>query len=141
MRRTKRLSSLAALLLFLAPAAFSAEGLPSPETLLDYSLAPPAVAFEGRMMVTHWYGKNHSEAEEVRISHTPPNLNRREFLAPDGTVTKIVVSDGDREEVHLVKQKKIIEGDAVKTFEKLMPPERERDLLLKNFGVRTRPME
>ncbi len=124
-----------ALLVLAATRGARAEAPPDPQKLLSAVLEPSAVAFEGRMMVTHWYGKHHSEAEEVHVYHLPPNLSRREFTAPDGTVTKVVVSDGDREEVHLIRQKKIIEGDAVKSFEKLMPEDRELELLLKNYKL------
>lgn len=133
MLRTRKPSRLAALALLLAAAASAGE-LPAAEKLLDFSLEPPAVAFQGRMMVTHWYGKQ-ARAEEALVYHSPPNLTRREFLAPDGSVTKIVVSDGEREQVRLVKAKKVIAGDAVKTYEKVMPAEKERELLLKNYKL------
>src|SRR5437588_9594866 len=101
--RTRKLPSRLALIGALLPALLAgrvvAEIAPDPQKLLELSLEPSAIAFEGRMMVTHWYGKHRSEAEEVRVYHAPPSLSRREFLAPDGTVTKIVVSDGEREEV------------------------------------------
>lgn len=117
-----------------APARAEAPALPDPGQLLDSVLNPPQVSYEGRMMVTHWFGRQ-TRAEEVRIYHKPPDKTRREFLNPDGSVSRITVSDGNREEVHLLKQRKIVQGDAVKIYDKLMSPETERKLLFKNYRL------
>jgi outer membrane lipoprotein-sorting protein len=101
--------------------------------LLESSLSPD-VAFKGRMMVTHWFG-HQTTAEEVEVYHAPPNLYRREYISPEGTVQRVQISDGDVEQNFLVRQNKTISGDAVKSYEKVMSPEREMALLLKNYEL------
>ncbi len=130
------------LILLLVPALAGAEpATPDALKLLDDSLSPE-VSFRGRMMVTHWFGKQ-TRAEEVEVYHGPGNLYRREFLSPDGIVTRVQVSDGDIEENLLVKHHKVVSGDAVKSYEKVMKPEREMELLLANYeiSVSTKPDE
>lgn len=83
-------------------------------------------------MVTQWYG-NQTRAEEMRVHFAPPASVRREFLNPDGTVARVSVSDGDTE--RLVRGGKIVVGDAVRSYEKVMPPEREKELLLANYEL------
>lgn len=106
---------------------------PPPETLLDWSLETPQSAYQGRMMFTEWYG-NRARAEDVQVYHEGDRV-RREFLAPDGTPSRVIISDGENQEVHLVKKGKVLRGDAVKSYEKVMPPETERALLLKNYRL------
>ncbi|OGR86156.1 MAG: hypothetical protein A3J74_10645 [Elusimicrobia bacterium RIFCSPHIGHO2_02_FULL_57_9] len=86
------------------------------------------------MMVTHWRGKR-ARAEEVEIYHAPNNRKRREFIAPDGRILRMIISDGESEQVHWLKSGKTLRGDAVKSYEKLMSPEKERELLLKNYSL------
>jgi negative regulator of sigma E activity len=106
---------------------------PDPGTLLDWSLEQPTAAYRGRMMFTQWFGKQ-ARAEDIEVYHEG-DKSRREFLAPDGTPTRVIISDGERQQVHLVKKGKLLRGDAVGTYEKVMPPERERELLLKNYTL------
>ena len=127
------MSTLLLLVLFAPPAAWAAPA-PSPEELLSSTFEAPLVAYEGRMMVTHWFGKQ-ARAEEVEVYYSPPDRTRREYLTPDGAVSRVVVSDGEKEEVLLVRQNKILKGDAVKKFDKLMSAEREKELLLKNYRL------
>jgi outer membrane lipoprotein-sorting protein len=115
-----------------SPVLAAAPAAPDPTSLLDAALQPPGVSYEGRIMVTHWYGKQ-TRAEEMNIYYSPPDRYRREFLAPDGGVARVMISDGEREEVHLLKQKKVLGGDAVRSSEKQMPEAKERELLLKNY--------
>lgn len=131
MPRTPSLSSqtaaLAAVLL-----ASSAWAVPAPEALLKSALDDPAIPYQGRVMVTQWYGKQ-TRAEEMRVHFAPPSSVRREFLNPDGTVARVSVSDGDTERV--ARGGKIIVGDAVRSYEKIMPPDREREILLANYEL------
>jgi len=84
------------------------------------------------MMVTEWSGKQ-TRAEEVEVFYSPTNRYRWEFLAPDGAVSRIAVSDGASEQVLLVQPGKTLRGEAVRASTKLMFPEREKELLLKNY--------
>lgn len=129
-------SSLLTALLLLAAGAAGAVETPEPSALLDAALGAPAIPYQGRVMVTQWYGKQ-TRAEEMRVFVLPPDMIRREFLSPDGTVTRVSVSDGDVEEVHFVRAKKTVRGDAVRSYEKVLPPEKEKELLLENYELST----
>ena len=124
--------ALAALLAGWFAPAFAAAA-PAPETLLDWALAPPVISYRGRMMFTQWFGKQ-ARAEDIDV-YWSAGRSRREFLAPDGSKTRVIISDGERQEVHLVKKGRVLQGDAVKSYEKVMPPDSERKLLLKNYRL------
>ena len=134
--RTPSSSSLAAAALaaalFAGPAR--AAEVPAPEALLEAALTAPAVSYQGRVTVTQWYGKQ-TRAEELRVYFLPPDNFRREFLSPDGAVTRVSVSDGDVESVRLVRAGKTVVGDAVRSYEKVMSPQVEREALLSNYEI------
>jgi outer membrane lipoprotein-sorting protein len=111
-----------------------AAGTPDPVALLDSTLAPPAVPYQGRVTVTQWFGKQ-TRSEEMRVFVSPPDKIRREFLAPDGSITRVSVSDGDEESVFLVRAGKTLKGDAVRSYEKVLPPDLERETLLANYEL------
>ena len=137
MPRIPSSSRLAAAILFAAVSgvsAASAAATPDPISLLDSTLAPPAVPYQGHVTVTQWFGKQ-TRAEEMRVYVKPPDKIRREFLAPDGSVTRVSVSDGDEESVFLVRAGKTIRGDAVRSYEKVLPPDLERDTLISNYEL------
>jgi outer membrane lipoprotein-sorting protein len=115
-------------------AAAHADSTPDPLELLDSTLAPPKVPYEGRVTVTQWFGKQ-TRSEEMRVFVKPPDKIRREFLAPDGRVTRVSVSDGDEESVFLVRAGKTLVGNAVHSYEKVIPPDLERDTLLSNYDL------
>ncbi|MBI3564236.1 MAG: hypothetical protein HY079_03460 [Elusimicrobia bacterium] len=127
-------SSLLAAALLAAAGAASAADAPAPDALLDSVLAAPAIPYQGRVMVTQWFGKQ-TRAEEMRVFVLPPDMIRREFLAPDGVVTRVSVSDGDVEEVRFVRAGKTVRGDAVRSYEKVLPAEAEKALLLENYEL------
>lgn len=127
---------LAALLLAAAlcapPRSAFAAAAPKPDELLDAVVDTPDVAYEGKLLLLHWYGKQ-SSAEELNIYRGGADRARREFLAPDGSVKRVIITNGDTEEVLLLKQKKVLKGDAAKTYDKVMPAQTERALLEKNY--------
>lgn len=124
----------AAILLASGAAAARAAETPDPVALLDSTLAPPAVPYSGHVTVTQWFGKQ-TRSEEMRVFVRPPDKVRREFLAPDGGITRVSVSDGDEESVFLVRAGKTIRGDAVRSYEKVLPADIERDTLLSNYEL------
>src|ERR1035437_860811 len=138
MPRIPSSSSLAAAILFatLSVAAAHAAETPDPIALLNSTLVPPAVPYQGHVTVTQWFGKQ-TRSEEMRVFVSPPDKIRREFLAPDGSVTRVSVSDGDEESVFLVRAGKTIVGDAVRSYEKVLPPDLERETLLSNYDLST----
>lgn len=118
-----------------ASAAFAAA--PDAVQLLNDVLEPPQTAYQGHMMVTHWYGKN-TRVEEALVYFAPPNRYRWEFLDPDGaTVDRIARSDGEREEVEDVRHHRRFLGEPVKNYQRLMGEEKERELLLRNYDLST----
>jgi negative regulator of sigma E activity len=125
---------LAAAVLIWTAGRASATEVPSAETLLDAVMAAPAVPYQGRVMVTQWYGKQ-THAVDMRVFVSPPDKIRREFLSPDGNVNRISISDGDVEVVHLVRSGKTIRGDAVRSYEKVLSPEAERSALISNYEL------
>lgn len=131
--RTPSSSSLLAAALLSAVAAAAAPA-PEPEALLDAALAPPSVAYQGRVTVTQWFGKQ-TRAEEMRVFVLPPDSIRREFLSLDGGVTRVSVSDGDVETMRLIRAGKVVKGDAVRSYEKVLSPALEREALLSNYEM------
>jgi hypothetical protein len=123
----------AAVLLALAAAGAASAAAPAPEALLDRMLAEPDAAYEGRVVVTQWYGKG-SRSEEIVVRHRPPLL-RREFLNPDGSVARISVSDGEAERILDPRTGRQVSGDAVGAYLRALPPERERELLRANYEL------
>ncbi len=104
------------------------------QRILQRGLATPTVTYEGFMTVTHWYGTG-TKSEEVHVRFSPPNKYRREFLKPDGSIARVVISDGEKEQVELVKQKKTLIGQAAKKLPKQMDPQKEWALLQKNYRL------
>ena len=136
MARIPNFNRLAGAILLAASGVSSARAAatPDPVALLDSTLAPPAVPYQGHVTVTQWFGKQ-TRSEEMRVFVQPPDKIRREFLAPDGSVTRVSVSDGDEESVFLVRAGKTIVGNAVHSYEKVLPPDLERDTLLSNYEL------
>ena len=127
-------SALAALLLAASVPAARADETPEPAALLDAVLAPPAVSYKGHVIVQQWFGKQQL-AEEMRVYVEPPDKVRREFLSLDGVAKRVSISDGDAESVHLVRAGKTVRGNAVRSYDKVLPPALERDALLSNYEL------
>jgi outer membrane lipoprotein-sorting protein len=123
-----------ALALLLPGAAFSASPSPDPLELLRKASAGPTTAYEGHVTVTRWYGKG-TRAEEANVFFLPPNSYRWEFLAPDGSPERSVVSDGSKEVLVLPLQKKVLMGDAVKSAPKQADTERDVALIIENYRI------
>lgn len=128
---TAEMRACALLLLLSGPAA--AAQAPAPLDILRRASAGPASAYEGHVTVTRWYGKK-TRAEEANVFFSPPNLYRWEFLAPDGTPERLVVSDGRREFLVLSRQKKVLIGAAVKSAPR-QDEERDVELITRNYRL------
>ncbi len=127
-----RNSLLFAVLILLPTAAWSAT--PDAADLLDAALNAPEHSYQGRLMVTQWSGKE-TRAEEVKVSYSPANRYRWEFLRPDGSVSRVAISDGSREQIQLLNEGKTLTGESERGATKLMFPEEEKGLLLKNYRL------
>jgi len=124
-------SKLLAVAAMLLP-ALTAAAAPAGDALLQSALSYPSIPYQGKVMVTQWYGKQ-TRAEEMHVHFSPPDNIRREFIRPDGSITRISVSDGEYETVS--RGGKVAVGDAVRSYEKVMTPEREREVLLSNYEI------
>jgi outer membrane lipoprotein-sorting protein len=119
--------------------AVAAPAPPDPLYLLGEALSAPDRPYHGHLTVTEWSGRQ-THAEEVEVYYSPTNRYRWEFLAPDGSASRVAVSDGAHETILLVRPGKTVTGDAVRSSTKLMMPGREKELLLRNYQVfRTGP--
>ena len=129
-------SKVACAALFLSALAASAvsAAAPDPLELLKSVAAGPTTSYEGHVTVIRWFGKR-TRAEEANVYFSPPNLYRWEFIAPDGSPERLVVSDGKKEYLSLARQKKVLSGDAVKSSPKPTEPDREVELMLKNYRL------
>jgi outer membrane lipoprotein-sorting protein len=112
--------------------ATPSSAMPAAEELLQHALASPTIPYQGKVMVTQWFGKQ-TRAEEMRVHFAPPDNVRREFLRPDGAIARVSVSDGEHETVS--SGGKVVVGDAVRSYEKVMTPDREREVLLSNYEL------
>ncbi|MDE2237313.1 MAG: hypothetical protein KGK30_05440, partial [Elusimicrobia bacterium] len=106
---------------------------PEAETLLNWALQPPTTDYRGRMLFLQWFGPR-ARADQVRL-YRSGERSRREYLAPDGSLKRVIISDGDKQVVQFVKKGRLLQGDAVGSREKLMSPKQERALLLKNYRL------
>lgn len=134
MRRTPIFSSVLAASLIAAASANVRAAAPEPEALLDAALGTPSVPYQGHVMIQQWYGKQ-TRAEEMRVFVLPPDKIRREFLAPDGSVARVSVSDGEIETVRLIRAGKTVVGDAVRSYQKVLSSDAERDALTANYEL------
>ena len=107
---------------------------PDPIQLLDSAYAGPAFSYQGRVMLTQWTGKQ-TTAEEVNVFYSPPGRYRLEFLTPDGKVDRVVLGDGHREQVQLMKDGKVVSSYATEVSARFIDKEEERRLLLANYHV------
>lgn len=107
---------------------------PQATALLKEALSPPSFSYRGRMMVTHWYGP-HTKTEDVRVWFKPPNSYRWEFVNPDGHVNRVHVRAGEDEYLRVAGEPTILTGKAVKSSPKQISPDREWELLQKNYDI------
>jgi outer membrane lipoprotein-sorting protein len=133
---TRRMSIWNSLALAAVVSAAHAGGttVPTPAALLDAVLAPASIPYTGQVVAIQWFGKQ-TKAEEMRVFASPPGRVRREFLLPDGTVDRVSISDGESESVHLIRQNKLVVGNAVRSYDKVLPVELEHEVLLSNYTV------
>jgi negative regulator of sigma E activity len=132
---SSKLRAVLAVLLLGAAAPFArADAVPDAPSLLDSVVEAPAIPYRGRLLVTQWYGKR-THAEEMRVYVLPPDRVRREFLSPDGSVSRVAVSDGDQESVRVVRTGRVVVADAAVGDESPLSPETQRETLLANYTL------
>ena len=102
--------------------------------VLQRTLTPPTVAYEGTLTVTHWYGAE-TRTEDVHVLFSPPAHYRWEFFKPDGSLRRVVISDGQNEVVHFIGHNKMLKGGAVKRVPREMPTAKEWALLRENYRI------
>src|SRR5262245_18948116 len=92
----------------------------------------PDIAYEGHMMITQWTGTV-ARAEEANIYFKPPHDYRVEFLLPDGSVDRVVMSNGFREKVQLMQSGSIVKEYSNKQPPRLLDNKQENELLSANY--------
>lgn len=128
--RLKKITPLTIATLFLAISTYAQD----PKDILSATFVPPQSGYIGHVTVTQWTGKK-TKVDELGIEYSPPNRYRMEFFAPDGTVERIVISDGAEEQVILPKQKKVFSGMAAKVHKKQLAQKEEWELLQENYDI------
>ncbi|MBV9081021.1 MAG: MucB/RseB C-terminal domain-containing protein [Elusimicrobia bacterium] len=86
------------------------------------------------MNLTRWRSAD-THSEEADVYFMPPRSYRIEFLSPSGAVDRVVLTDGSRQEIQLVRQGKLVESDEKSFGSPLLSDERQRSLLLVNYTV------
>jgi negative regulator of sigma E activity len=102
--------------------------------LIQRTFRPLATAYEGRMLLTRWYGDK-SQTEELEVHFRPPSFYRWEYLKPDGSPARIVISNANTEEIFVMDNDTVLRGQAVHSSAKHMVPDQEWKLLLQNYKV------
>lgn len=127
------------LLRILAVAAWAAAPgaplpVPSVDTLLETLFQFPAVPYRGEMSVVSYSGRK-ARAHEARVAYATGNRYRWEFLTPAGTVERVVVSDGAREELRVPGRAAVLTGDSVGGAPTGLEEGAERRLFLANYSL------
>lgn len=119
-------------LVFCAP--IQAEERPSPVVILKRSISAPTVAYQGVITVGTRNGRE-SRIDEVNVHFKPPNRYRWEYMAPDGSVERVVVSNGTEEKICFPKQGKTLTGRVTRPRPGMPLAQKEWNLLLANYNV------
>jgi hypothetical protein len=91
----------------------------------------PKIPFEARLMLTEWR-QGGSRAEEIRMYFSPPESYRIEFLAFDGSVRKVVMTNEKNAYVSVPGTDNAPLGSPLSSSDLLSDKEIE-DLLTKNY--------
>jgi outer membrane lipoprotein-sorting protein len=112
---------------------------PNAEALIAMAFNNPTQAYQGQMLVSYWT-ETGSKAEDVKIYFIPPNKYRFEFLRPNGTVDRVVLSDGARQNVQQL-DKNSHQNLGTTSSASLLTPEEEKKLLLSNYKASVKESE
>ncbi|MBI5242953.1 MAG: hypothetical protein HY922_04610 [Elusimicrobia bacterium] len=123
--------------LFLSLAFFGAwaEAALGPEDVLRLTLERPRAAYEGEFEVGT-LSSGRAETRSVKVRYAPPGRWRREILDSAGKTRMIVVSDGRSEWVYDVRRSMAWKGEAADPDYKLLDPDEEYELILRNYELR-----
>jgi outer membrane lipoprotein-sorting protein len=113
-----------------------AETNPSPEisALMGHVLNPPVSSYKGHLMITSWSGKD-TQAEDVTIYYRPQNRYRLEFLAPNGTVDRAVLSDNGHQQILVMQNGQPVQDVIAPLAPTALSRDDERNLVMKNYKV------
>jgi len=101
------------------------------EDLLKLSLSRPAAAYSGEMRVSA-----RGQIRTIRVSHAPPDRWRREALDSEGKPLLIIVSDGRTQWTYDVRRSLVRKGEPADPDYKLMDPDEELALLMRNYELK-----
>lgn len=122
-----------AALLMVSLAAWSAAA-PAAEDLLRRSLSTPQEAYAAELMVTRYDAKE-PLAKKVRVRFSPPAYYRREILASDGSLERLIVSDGKEERSYDPRRRAVRESEVLDPLYKRFGPEEELERLTNNYDA------
>lgn len=122
-----------AALLIASLASWSAAAPPA-EELLRSGFSDAQAAYSAELMVTRYGGKG-PLAKKVRVSFSPPAYYRREILAFDGSLERLIVSDGKEERSYDPRRRVVRESEALDPLYKRFGPEEEVERLMANYDA------
>jgi outer membrane lipoprotein-sorting protein len=97
-------------------------------------LNPPAQTYQGHLMMTSWSG-GQTRAEDVSVYYRAPNAYRLEFLSPNGTVDRAVVTDGSRKRVQVMQAGHVTQDFMTPFAPSSLSREDEKNLVIRNYRV------
>lgn len=115
----------------LATAALAAFPPAAQDVLRQIRTSPPQ-AYSAELTVTR-HGAAGTVSKRVRLDFSPPSSYRREILAADGSLERLIVSDGKTERFYDPSRKIIREGEAVDPLYKRLGPDEELERLEENY--------
>ncbi len=118
----------------------SAGDAPDAAQTVDMILSGPQKPFKGHLMISMWTDKG-AKAEDVNIFFQPPDKYRMEFLRPDGSVDRVVLSNSVKEETQLLKNDQVVQNYFTTFPQKSLQSRDQKSLLLENYKVSVKPGE
>jgi outer membrane lipoprotein-sorting protein len=109
-----------------------AASTPLARDVLRQSLVAPEEAYSAELTVTRHAAKG-PVSKSVRLGFSPPSSYRREIRAADGTLERLIVSDGKIERSYDPSRKIVREGEVADPLYKRLGPDEELERLEENY--------
>ncbi len=103
--------------------------------LADLVLGPARVAYTGRLRFSHWNGVQRV-VDDAQIYFDPPDRYLEEFYGADGKTARLVVSDGERDQVFIRRSGRLVAKSVAMSRSPAPDPARRWRLLISNYSVR-----
>ena len=126
--------SIRAALLCLSVVFAADAGATSAEDILIESLHGPDVGYEGQIEIATNHGEK-TKQHVLSVLYSPPDKYKRVVTDGYGIPVLTIVSDGETEWVYDRRRGTAWKGEPADADYKLLDPDEERDLLLRNYSV------